>query len=72
MAGASLIVMSSLTYAMKGQKALHEKGVQSTVDRLPKGLRVGCGYGLRVHGDPTHACTILRQARITCGQILPI
>lgn len=47
--GKPLIMVSSITYAMKGKQILAQKGIRSDIVRTPsKGLRGSCGYSLFV------------------------
>ena len=57
-----MIVMSSVTYAIKGRDILRLKGFKVSIDRLPPGpQRPGCGYGVCVIGDVTSAVATLQQ-----------
>lgn len=47
--GKPMLVVSSITYAMRGQKLLENHGIPSHIERDIKALaKYGCGYGLRV------------------------
>ena len=49
--GKPVILLSSVTYAMKGRELLYRQGIRSSVERIPPSGRTGCGYGLYVpHG----------------------
>lgn len=58
----NVIIVSSVTYAMKGQSALSERGITSALTRA-EGVRSvkGCGYGLRIYGDIGEAALILKR-----------
>ena len=57
-----MIVMSSVTYAIKGRDILKTKGYRVAIDRLPPGpQRPGCGYGVCVTGDLNSAVAVLQQ-----------
>lgn len=44
-----LLVVGSVTYAMKGRDILNRNGFQATVERIPHiGGGAGCGYGIEV------------------------
>ena len=60
-----MIVIGSITYAMKGQTFLAHYGIRSSVERIYRstGGR-GCGYGLFVPYRTDEAERILRQAGI--------
>lgn len=46
--GRPLIMMSSITYAMKSRDILFKYGIKSYVERTPKGSNAGCGYSIYV------------------------
>lgn len=46
--GKPLIMMSSITYAMKSRDILFQYGIKSYVERTPKGSTTGCGYSIYV------------------------
>lgn len=44
-----LIMVGSVTYAMKGKELLRRRGFQAYVERVPRTREeLGCGYGLYV------------------------
>lgn len=55
------IVVSSITYAMKGKSKLEEFGIFSKIEKIKKVAKLnGCGYGLKVNdADVTMASRIL-------------
>ncbi len=55
------IVVSSITYAMKGKARLEEFGIASKIEKIKKVAKLnGCGYGLKVNdADVTMATRIL-------------
>lgn len=60
-----LIMVSSITYAMKGRDLLRSKGIKAYIERTPGHMdRVGCGYSIYVNGDVDQAEEILRQGKI--------
>ena len=51
-----MLVVSSITYAMRGQKILENHGIPSHIERDVKALaKYGCGYGLRVSAGSDQA-----------------
>ena len=55
------IVLSSVTYAVKGQKLLSQYGITSSLTRAGNVRAVkGCGYGLRIYGDMRKAASLLK------------
>ena len=60
------IVVSSITYAYKGQSLLERKGCTAYIERAPAHLsKCGCHYLLRIHGFPLdRARQILRQGNV--------
>lgn len=65
-----MLVVRSITYAMKGQQMLLRYGITSYVERLANPNREqGCGYGLRVRGDVNLALNILSSVGIPAAEI---
>lgn len=62
--GKPLIVVSSVTYAMKGRELLSRRGFRVFVERIPKTAETGCGYGLYVPDGADEAETVLRENNI--------
>ena len=62
--GNPLIVVSSVTYAMKGRDLLFRHGIRGYVERIPKTGETGCGYGIYVPRGADAAERILRENRI--------
>ena len=57
-----LIMMTSITYAMRGRDLLQRYGISSTVVRTPKNTRrQGCGYSLYVPSKTDEAEQLLRK-----------
>ena len=60
-----LIMVSSITYAMKGRDLLNNKGFHAYLERTPRHENVGgCGYSIAVSDRADEAEEILRQAGI--------
>lgn len=60
-----LIMVSSITYAIKGRELLRAKGYRAYIERTPGNLdTAGCGYRIYVNGDADAAEQILRDAGI--------
>lgn len=65
-----ILVVRSITYAMKGQQLLLRYGITAYVERLANPNREqGCGYGLRIRGDVNLALSILSAAGIPVAEI---
>ena len=62
--GKPLIVVSSVTYAMKSKEILFQKGIRAYVERIPKTRSTGCGYGVYVPERTDEAEQILRMENI--------
>ena len=62
--GKPLIVVSSVTYAMKGRDLLFRHGIRGYVERIPKTGETGYGYGIYVPRGADAAERILRENRI--------
>ncbi len=59
--GKPLIVVSSVTYAMKSKEILSKWGIRAYVERIPKTEETGCGYGVYVPYRAEEAEKILRD-----------
>ena len=62
--GKPLIVVSSVTYALKSKEILFERGIRAYVERIPQTKETGCGYGVYVPNDTDEAERILRDHEI--------
>lgn len=62
--GKPLIVVSSVTYAMKGRDLLFRHGIRGYVERIPKAGDTGCGYGIYVPQGADAAERILLENHI--------
>lgn len=57
-----LIMMSSVTYAMRGRELLRKHGIKSTIERTPKNkVLQGCGYSLYAGDRTDEAIQLLQQ-----------
>lgn len=59
-----LIVMTSITYAMKAKTMLNSMGFYCEIVRTPKNLGSGCGYSIVIKDDPGEIASILSEHRI--------
>lgn len=59
--GKPVILLSSVTYAMKGRDLLTRQGIKAYVERIPQSSASGCGYGLYVPAGAEEAERILRE-----------
>ncbi|WP_242846263.1 MULTISPECIES: putative Se/S carrier-like protein [Eubacteriales] len=63
--GKPMILVSSITYAMKGRDILFQHGIKSYVERMPHNTgSVGCGYSIYVPNRTDEAEQILIQSGI--------
>jgi hypothetical protein len=63
--GKPIIIVGSVTFAIKGRDILAKHGIRSSVERLPhSALGCGCGYGIYVPVRTDEAEQILRMAGI--------
>lgn len=64
--GKPYILVSSITYAFKGQKLLDEYGIKSSVERTPQHINdCSCGYSIRVNDyEADRAYQFLESAKI--------
>ncbi len=60
--GNKLLLVGSVTYAMKGKELLLKHGISATVEKTPKRAGVaGCGYGIVPEGSADRAEDILSK-----------
>ena len=57
----TVLVLSSITYAMKSRDLLFKYGVKAYVERLPRTKETGCGYGVYVPHGIDEAERILKE-----------
>lgn len=50
-----IILVGSVTYAMKAREMLSKHGIRAAVERVPPSEASGCGYGVRVPEGPDKA-----------------
>ncbi len=62
--GKPLIMVSSVTYAMKSRDILFKRGFRATIERIPPTAATGCGYGVYVPQGTDEAEYILRENHI--------
>ena len=66
-----LIMVGSITYALKGRDILRSMGFTAYVERTPSHLdRVGCGYSIYVKDNIQRADAILAENGIPIQGIL--
>ncbi|MCI8649189.1 MAG: DUF3343 domain-containing protein [Anaerotruncus sp.] len=67
---AFVLVVRSVTSAMKGQKLLEQNGITAFVQRnsMPNSTQ-GCGYALKIYGDVSRAISILYNVGIQVTEI---
>ena len=46
--GKPLLLVGSVTYAMKSRDILFKRGIKAYVERIPPSAGTGCGYGVYV------------------------
>lgn len=69
-----LITFRSVTFAQRGQRALHRSNIGCSLQRTPKSLsQRGCGYCLGLWGwDAPRAVEVLKQEQIPFGKLYAI
>lgn len=69
----SIIVVKSITYAMRGQQLLNNYGISAYIERnIGAASQYGCGYSVRVKTtEAARAAEILRSNSIRVVDILP-
>ena len=63
--GKPLLLVGSVTYAMKSRDILFKRGIKAYVERIPPSAGTGCGYGVYVPQGADEAETVLRENNIT-------
>lgn len=67
----SILVVRSITGAMKGQKILESNGIAAYVQRnMSPNSRVGCGYVLKINGNPQTAVMLLARAGVPVVEVM--
>lgn len=68
----AIIRLTSVTYAIRAQKLLEQRGIRSVIKKMTKSLNVsGCGYGLEFAGaDLDMAEDIISSAGIRIVEIV--
>lgn len=61
-----ILVLSSVTYAMKAVRILSQQGIYSSVVKTPEVIKVrGCGYGVLSNADCEKVKPLLTEAGIS-------
>lgn len=55
-----MIIVGSVTYAMKSKDVLFDNGIKAYVERTKRTKEFGCGYGVVVQRDADRAVEILQ------------
>ena len=62
--GDRLLVLGSVTHAMKGREILWSYGIKTYVERTKPSAAYGCGYGLKISKEHLQAAEYLHRAGI--------
>ena len=63
--GSNLIMVNSITYAIKGRDLLRSKGFKAYIEKTPGKLDShGCGYSIVVNVEPSQVTGLLEKADI--------
>ena len=63
--GTHLILVSSITYAIKGRDLLRSQGYKAYIEKTPGKLDTnGCGYSIVVNDDPAKLMPLLTRADV--------
>ncbi len=62
-------LVSSITYAMKGQELLKNKGYKAYIVRDMEKNEHGCGYAIFVKGDRRAAAAALEKGRVKVAEV---
>ena len=68
----NVIVLSSVTYALKAQGILNRAGINTKLEKLNKDRTLkGCGYGLKIDGTKLNKATaVLKNEKIRIVEII--
>ena len=65
-----VIRLTSVTYAIRAQKLLEQRGIRAHVRKLEKSMSIhGCGYGLEIRQNPEDAVRIISAAGIRVVEV---
>ncbi len=71
--GKPVILVNSVTHAVRGQKLLSQYGISSDIVRnITHNATNGCGYGLAFRADPLMVQNILMRGGIKILDILEV
>lgn len=60
-----LLIVSSITHALRGKELLERAGFRAQITRLPRGVEnAGCGYCVYVNRDTERAEQLLKSSGI--------
>lgn len=66
-----VIRLTSVTYAIRAQRLLQQRGIRCYVKKLVKSMHIhGCGYGVEIIGNLDMAVQIISQAGIHIIEIV--
>ena len=60
----NILLVSSVTYAIKARELLLQSGIRGYVQRIPRTAETGCGYGVYVPKDVDAAEKVLLDNHI--------
>ena len=67
-----LILVSSITYAIKGRDLLRSHGYKAYIEKTPGKLDThGCGYSIVVATEPARVLGLLQQAGVKVLGVAP-
>ena len=69
----NILIVSSVTYAIKAKNELLREGINCKVEKLKKVQTLkGCGYGVAIARDNTdYAVDVMKRANIKVIEIVP-
>lgn len=66
----NLIIVGSVTYAMKAKEVLFSNGIKSYIERNKKTKEYGCGYAICVFKNLDESVDLLRKNGIKILEVL--
>lgn len=68
----AILLLSSITYAIRAQKLLERHGIATTMKKITgdASSNQGCGYGLELTAEPAAAIKLLGESGIKVTNVL--
>lgn len=67
-----MVVVGSVTYAMKSKDILFHEGIRSYIERTQRTKEYGCGYGVVIPQQADIAVKILKQHHVKILAVIDV